>query len=177
MADSNPNHAPETIKIASNLQVVEGIASTEITAQFNVHQAKFAALANSQEFEAIKENLIEIDIESALNFLNEESHLEVTVPMIGMCDLLGGDAVWENLAQPFATVMAINGYGAQLDASASNHFPRADYVLATDILGNQYEVVVGPQGQIELPEDGLGLFSILSDLTFMFSYEQVKVVC
>lgn len=142
----------------------------EVTEQFNLHQPKFMALGTAEDFTALSDQLISIDVQSLLDSLGEDSSFEVTLPMTGMADFLS-NPIAQGMPQQFPSVIALNGFGA--DSSGSEGFPRPHYVMVTDIVGNEYEVLVDANGQIEIPEQGMGLFSMLSSITLIYSVEQV----
>ena len=140
--------------------------------QFNVFHPSFAALANERAFSELRTSLIEIDIRDEIAMMNENSNLEVNVPVQGITDLFNASGYFNKLAQ-FAPVMGFNGFGAASDATLKNNYPQADFIVATDIVGNQFEILVNPDGSIDLPEEGLGLFTLLSAITFIYNYQQV----
>lgn len=140
---------------------------------FNLYGARFAALAQKENVNALKANLIEIDISEELVYLKADHCLEITIPVLGLTDLLGLGQLTPK-AQQFACPVAINGFGAKSDITTLNNFPHPDFVLVTDIAGNQYEVIVNQDGKLELPSDGTGLFSIVSAITYIYSERQVK---
>ncbi len=137
---------------------------------FNLFGNRFASLMQKENLEGLQPYLIEIDISEEISLLKAEYSLEITVPVLGMTDLLG----FTQNAQQFACPVAINGFGAKSATDTFNNFPHPDFVLITDIAGNQYEVVVTPDGKIELPSDGTGLFSIVSSITYIYSERQIK---
>lgn len=156
------------------MQFAQSQQPDAVTNQFKLHASKFASLGTKEDFTSLKEGLIEINIEQALNHLSEEGYLEITLPVTGMTDFLSQEPVWQNMPQQFPSVIAMNGFGAHMDGEQNGHFPKPYYILAKDLIGNEYEILVNAQGQVEVPENGLGLFSVLSSMTMMFSYEQLQ---
>lgn len=138
---------------------------------FNVHQAKFAQLADAHFLHQHYSQLIKVDIRQELNALTDEHQLEVSVPVLGLTDLLPNAQLQPNHLM-FAAPVAINGFGAGEATHSSLALP--DFLLATDIMGNQYEIVLNNDGTIELPQEGTGLFSMLSYLTFIYSAWQIN---
>lgn len=140
---------------------------------YNLLGARFASLAHSEDLLALKPYLVEIDISEEIALLKPEYALEITIPVVGTTDLLGLEQKVRN-QQQFACPVAINGFGAKSEMTILNNFPHSDFVLITDISGNQYEVIVNQDGKIELPNDGIGLFSTIFAVTFIYSERQVK---
>lgn|GEM_PF-4183027 len=159
--------------LSKSIKMSQLIPQSQTSDQYHITQPKFAALFDQQDFNQLKDSLVEINISDALSHLSNDGYLEVTLPVTGMTDLMGSQGMWQGLPQQFPTVAAINGYGAK-SPDDSNHFPRPDFILATDIVGNQYEILVNVQGQVELPAEGTGLFSIVSALTLMYSPRQIE---
>lgn len=126
---------------------------------------KFASLATQADFERFKEHLIAINIHDEIMALKDNAQLEVTVPVTGLLDL-EPNSQFQKMAVSFPTVIAINGLGA-------GTYPQADHVMATDIVGNRYEILVDEKGRITLPEEGTGLFTLISHLTFIYSDAQI----
>lgn len=151
-------------------QITPVIQRTPITDKFNVFHSHFARLADIESFSQLRSQLIEIDINEELSVMGAGRSLELTLPVLGVVDLL--DPV-TSVPQPFASVLAINGYGARQEGEETN-YPRPDFILVTDILGNQYEILINDNESIELPEEGAGLFSVPAALTLVFSEEQIK---
>jgi hypothetical protein len=149
------------------------IQRSKVAEQFNLFQKSFAALATSDTFDQLKSQTIAIDISDEIANMNDESALEITVPVLGITDLLG-QSMWSETIAQFPRILGINGYAAKSSDIEDNNFPRPEFVLITDIAGNQYEAVVNPDGTTDLPQDGTGLFSIPSRITFIFSAAQVK---
>ncbi len=141
--------------------------------KFDISNPGFAALASKDELAILKPNCLEIDITRELEVMNKDSSLEITVPVLGLTDLLGASQFC-NTTRQFPCPIAINGFGAKSTNVAINSFPHAEFVLITDIMGNHYEAVVNQDGKIEIPNDGTGLFSIIAAITFIFSEAQVK---
>lgn len=137
---------------------------------FNVHQPKFACLADKDFLSKNLSELVKIEFTEELNHLSEDHQIEIIMPVLGLTDLLNNDQIHVSDLM-FSPPVAINGFGSVQDADAPAH---PDYILATDIMGNQYEVLVNEQGVVELPQEGTGLFSMLSYLTFIYSEWQVK---
>lgn len=140
---------------------------------FNLFQPHFAQLATAQVFAQLKPYLIEVDISEEIKNMHADSALEITVPVIGITDLFN-DSLFSQVAPQFSTVMGVNGYGAKAQNVTADNFPRADYVMVTDIVGNRYEVFVNAQGGVELPQEGTGLFSTISAMTFIYSAAQIQ---
>ncbi len=145
---------------------------TNLSMGFNVQSEHFAQLADSQTLTATMPNLIKVFIGDELDMMSSEHQLEISVPMVGLTDLLPNHSLHISELQ-FAAPVAINGWGApEVPLDASYLYP--EYILATDIVGNQYEVLIDEQGAIQLPAEGTGLFSMLSYLTFIYGDWQVK---
>jgi len=163
--------AAQNVSVAP-VHFAQSVAKSDLTQSFAINQENFASLAQKNVFESLKDKLIEINLETQINNLNPESFLEISIPILGMTDFIQSNAPWQTMPQQFASILALNGYGSK-SADEKNNFPKPDYIVVKDIIGNEYEVLVGPNGRIDLPEDGLGKFSILSSITYMFGYSQV----
>lgn len=149
--------------------LINKVTSNQWTDHFNINAAQFLALAQKEGFVNLKQNLVQINIQDALACLTPQSYFEVTIPVLGMTDFLANhfkNSTWNELAQPFASILSINGFGG-------GNFPRPDFIMVKDIIGNQYEILVDSNGQVEIPQEGIGLFSMLSEITLMYSFEQV----
>ena len=144
---------------------------SETATQFNLNHEKFASLGSAEDFNSLHDHLIGIDIAPILKQLGSEDYFEVHVPMVGMADFLTEDPAWTGMPQQFASVLALNGFGRE-DGQESS-FPRPYFVLAKDIAGNEYEILVDHHGQVEIPHEGTGLFSMLTSLTYIYSADQV----
>lgn len=140
--------------------------------EFNLQNKNFASLANWHELTTLMPHLCEIDITDELHLMTEDSNLEIAVPMMGVVDLFRSPQ-FSHCAQQFAMPLAINGFGAK-SKDKENSFPKADFVLVTDIVGNQYELIVNADGSLEMPREGTGLFSLITAITFIFNAKQVK---
>lgn len=153
----------------SNVQWIDKIAASELTELFNMNAPQFLALASRDAFIKLKSNLIPIHIQDALQYLKPEGYLEITLPVTGMADFLAKhlkNSVWNELPQAFPSILSINGWGG-------GSFPRPDFILVKDLLDTQYEILLDEKGQVELPQEGIGLFSMLCEITLMYSYEQI----
>ncbi len=166
MAQTDIKTTTEAVKF------VNTVHADAVTDQYKINQTKFASLSDAQDFEQLKHNFIEIDIEPLMEQLGDASYFEVTVPMTGMTDFLSTDPSLLAMPQQFPTIMAINGFGAS-SKPGDMHYPKPYFLLAKDLVGNEYELLVDEQGHVEIPEQGLGLFSMLQSLTFIYSFEQV----
>ena len=127
----------------------------------------FASFANAAQMEQFAPFLIPIDISEEMALLNatSDSSLEVTLPILGLLDIT---AAKQNLdfLQQMPTVMAIN--------SADGKDPYPEFILATDLIGNRYEIIINSQGDLEFPKEGTGLFTLLSSITFIYSAQQIQ---
>lgn len=144
----------------------------ESSLSFDLYDNALARLATKDILPVLEPHWLEIAIEEELALLDENHVLEISVPVLNLCDLMP-NAYFSGPALT-AKVVGFNGFAAKGNHRLIENFPLADFVLVTDIAGNQYEVVVTKEGRIELPEQGIGLFSIPVQLTFIFSENQVK---
>lgn len=139
---------------------------------FDLYNSSLARLATKDILPQLAPHWIEISIEEELARLDENHVLEVSVPILNLCDLLPNSYF---SGPPLAAkVVGFNGFAAKGNHRLIENFPLADFVLVTDIAGNQYELLINKEGKIELPNEGIGLFSIPSQITFIFSEKQVK---
>ncbi|MBS0289403.1 MAG: hypothetical protein JSS07_05155 [Proteobacteria bacterium] len=164
---------------AKNLQVKscivpEILPSLTVAAQLqerkNLGLSKFGALIQREVLSQLENNYLEVDISKELSLLSPGYSLEITVPALGICDLLKLPLAQEKY---FPSLLAINGFGAKPSTELENNYPLPEFVLATDIMGNQFEIIVNADGTIEIPEDGTGLFSLIATITFIFSESQI----
>ena len=135
-----------------------------------MHHSNFAELADQNTLKSVMEspqNVIKIDIQTLLEQMTPDSYLEIKVPTTSLTDFLAAESALGNTPQAFASPLAINGFGAKNTPSTHNDLGQSEHVLATDILGNNFEILVNEHGQVEVPQDGTGLFSMLSHLTFL----------
>lgn len=150
-------------------QSIDRVASSQWSDRFNLNASQFLALAQKDDFVNLKHSLTQINIKDALHFLTPESYFEVTIPVLGMADFLAmhfENSVWNQLTQSFPSILSINGFGG-------GNISRPDFIMVKDIIGNVYSIFVNPQGQVEIPQEGVGLFSTLSEITLMYSVDQV----
>ncbi len=136
---------------------------------FDLHQPQFASIATQERLRALRPLCLEIDISQELKAMTKDSALEISVPIMGMTDLLQKPHF--NNARHFACPLMINHFCAK--QLSQDNYPKPEFVLATDITGNQYEFIVNLDGSMDLPADGTGLFTLLSSITFIYSYQQV----
>ncbi|MFI4937047.1 MAG: hypothetical protein ACHQJ6_00870 [Candidatus Berkiellales bacterium] len=129
----------------------------------------FASFATQQEFNQLKPYFLEIDIEEAITLMQPESIFEVTVPVLGLFDIQNGGDPHHYVA----SVLGINGFGSKTVDEPGEHFPRPDFVVVQDIVGNKYEILLNADGTIEIPEEGTGLFSVISTITFIYNHQQI----
>ncbi len=142
--------------------ITKPYAQIEMQRQYCLHAEKFGSFVTSEDFAVLQSHAIEIDISEELALLDEEGYLEVAIPALGIVDLFP-DSEFATNKQSFATILTLNGL---------QHI-RPDYYLATDIVGNQFEVLMEENGEITLPEEGTGLFSLISHITFIYSKKQI----
>lgn len=155
--------------VSSLSHLIDKVTSNKWSDHFNLNAAQFLALAQKDDFVNLKQSLTQVNIKDALHFLTPQSYFEVTIPILGMADFLAmnfKNSIWNQLAQPFSSILSINGFGG-------GNFSRPDFIMVKDIIGNQYEILVDSQGRVETPQEGIGLFSILSEMTLMYSFEQI----
>ena len=144
----------------------------ESSLSFDLYDSSLSRLATKDILPVLAPHWIEISIDQEIALLDEEHMLEVSVPVLNLCDLLP-NAFFSG--PPLAAkVIGFNGYAAKGTHRLIDNFPLADFCLVTDIAGNQYEIIINKEGKIEVPEEGTGLFSIPSQLTFIYSERQIK---
>ncbi len=144
----------------------------ESSLPFDLYDSSLARLATKDILSVLEPHWLEVSIEEEIAFLDENHALEISVPVLNLCDLMP-NAFFSGPALA-AKVVGFNGFAAKGNHRLIENFPLADFVLVTDIAGNQYEIVMTKEGRIELPDQGIGLFSIPVQLTFIFSENQVK---
>ncbi|HRE30581.1 MAG TPA: hypothetical protein PLD88_01275, partial [Candidatus Berkiella sp.] len=144
----------------------------EHSLSYDLFENTLARLATKDILPQLKPHWIEIPLDEEFALLDDDHVLEVSVPVLNLCDLLP-NAFFSGPAL-VAKVIGFNGYVAKGHHRLIENFPIAEFVLVTDIVGNQYEILLNKDGKIELPKEGEGLFSIPSQITYIFSANQVK---
>ncbi|MFO1257434.1 MAG: hypothetical protein U1E78_03310 [Gammaproteobacteria bacterium] len=163
-----------TVQVSSPTHFVKVVDPNTVTQQFAINHEKFAHLATPAEFEQLKSHLIEIDIKTELGKIKSDGFLEISVPVLGLTDFLAATPTWHEFSQQFPVPIVVNRYGAPMDTEGeAQYYPQADFVVVKDILGNQFELFVNADGLIEIPEKGTGLFSVITEITYIFSHDQV----
>lgn len=157
--------------IINPTQRVEVIEPNSLTQIFSHGQAKFGQLGNRTQFQALKNNLIEIEISNILSTMKSDGFIEICVPVLGLTDLLWEDSNLKSLPQQYSVPIAINGFGALDDINSI--FSQADFIVANDLIGNEFELLVNEDGTVELPQIGIGLFSTITTIRYIFTYEQI----
>lgn len=144
----------------------------ESSLSYDLYNSSLARLATKDILPQLAPHWIEIPIDEEIALLDDNHVLEVSVPILNLCDLLPNSYF---SGPPLAAkVIGFNGYAAKGNHRLIENFPIADFILVTDIAGNQYELIINKEGKLELPNEGIGLFSIPAQITFIFSEKQVK---
>lgn len=149
---------------------IRPIASTPLFEPFRMGNKQFAEFCNAAQFELLKPYLIEVDIQDECQHMTEDSFLEITVPVLGLHDLMD-EVEFFNPSVLNPSFVALNGFGAK--GSDQNSFPQVDYIKVLDIADNRYEIMRNINGTLELPEQGMGLFTIIKELTYILGFRQV----
>lgn len=137
---------------------------------YQLFQKQFGALATQAMLGLNKDQLIEVDLDQEISLLQDGYNLEITVPMVGVTDLLN---TFVSQGQSFPAILSLNGYTAKPAGGTEPHFPHAEFMMVRDIVGNQYEILLGPTGEIEMPAEGSGRFSLIEEITFIYSAQQI----
>lgn len=116
---------------------------------------------NDERFLAIQKHAFPVDLSDEKRLLQTNGYLEVTVPVQGLFDLFENSEFTKEVA-PFARSFLIKDEVVQ----------NPEHIMVTDIAGNQYEILL-EEGKIVLPKEGVGLFSFISHVTFIYSFDQV----
>lgn len=138
----------------------------------NVGEKGFASLLTGNQIKGLQPYLIKIPIQAELEIMTADHQLEISVPVVGLTDLMGNKNLQIEALQ-FPAPVAINGMGLP-NGSEFSAYGKPAYILATDIMGNQYEVLIDESANITLPKEGTGLFSLVSFLTFIYEDWQIK---
>lgn len=144
----------------------------ESSLSFDLYNSSLARLASKDLLPQLAPHWIEVSIAEEIALLDDNHVLEISVPVLNLCDLLPNNYFSGPLLT--AKVIGFNGYAAKGNHRLIENFPIADFIVVTDIVGNQYELIVNKEGKLELPNEGTGLFSIPAQITFIFSENQVK---
>lgn len=143
--------------------------SNVLSEQFGLFQGRFGQLATMQEQTSLMPSCLAIDIGHEMQVIQDFNSLEITVPVMGMTDLLEKTNTQK---RHFACPISVNGFCAKNNKEA-RYYALPEFVMMTDLMGNQYEVIVNHDGSLELPQEGTGLFSLINAITFIYSYQQV----
>lgn len=147
---------------AQGIMVNQAVQAPEFK-EFQLNNVKFAQLMGAEQLKNILPDLVAINIQEELNLLEQNDYLEVTFPIVGIADLLPNQLASQGV---MGQVFAINGF-------AGGQSPLPEHIVAIDIVGNKYEILLDPNGAVTLPEEGSGLFSLLSAVTLMYSKKQL----
>lgn len=140
---------------------------------FDLFRVNFGSLATQDIIDSLHPYLLEIDLKNEFELMQEGSALEITIPFLGIADFLQSFNL-DKFSCQFAHILGLNGFTAKNHNQVNDNYPKADFVVATDIVGNKFEVIINQDGKIELPQEGIGLFSIISSLTFIYDNDRVK---
>lgn len=159
---------PQHLK--SQIIKVDPIKLDQTWQSFGAGGENFAKFANASDFKKLASQLIEVDILEECQSMTEDCFLEITMPVLGLMDLHHFiDFFSSNVLHP--SFIGLNGFGAK--SSEIDSFPQVDFIKVMDIADNRYEIMLTPTGEVELPEQGMGLFSIIKEITFVLGYRQV----
>lgn len=149
------------------------IEATSSCVDFNAYslgQKNFGKLVNQDVFKACQSSCLQIDIYDEICTMNEESFLEIIVPVLTLNDLTGAVKYLDQFIR-HPMLLSINGYGAKI--GGENNFPYVDFINVLDIADNRYEIMISSTGEMELPADGLGLYTIIKEITYVLTHRQV----
>lgn len=150
--------------------LIEPISSCIVFNAYSLSQKNFGKLADKNIFKTHPLSYIQIDISDEMSAMNEESFLEITVPVLTLNDLMGTVKYLDQIVR-HPMLLTVNGYGAKVEGE--NNFPYVDFINVVDIADNRYEIVVSPTGKMELPKEGFGLYTIIKEITYVLTYRQV----
>lgn len=147
------------------------------THAYNFNQEGFVNLAQQnvlsdliEQGKAIRISLDpEIEQLTQLQDQGHEGYLSVHLPMVGIADYLNTENS-SSAAPVFGSVLGLNQFTSD---SQEPYLSRPDFIVAKDIVGNEYEILVEPNGKVVIPEEGMGKFSILSEIKLMYGLDQV----
>ncbi len=161
----------------SPIQFGQQIEAGADTHAHDINQDGFLSLSTPESLHTLVEHgkVLELSIApeiEQLTHLQSQGHdgyLSVTLPMVGLTDYLSSEGS-DSASHAFGSVLGLNHFSAD---SQQSHFSRPDFIMAKDIVGNQYEILVEPNGKVAAPEDGVGKFSLLSEVKLMYGLDQV----
>lgn len=164
-------------QVVSPMHITHSVEPGSDTSAHALNQPNFLSLSNPTELQSLVEHgkafelSIQPEVEHLLQMRSEghDGYLNITLPMVGVTDYLNSEGA-HTAEQAFGSVLGLNQFLAD---SQQPHFSRPDFILAKDIIGNQYEILIEPDGKVAIPEDGTGKFSLLSEVTLMYSLDQV----
>jgi hypothetical protein len=159
------------------IQFGHQITPDENTHAHELNQEGFLSLSTPDSLTNLvsQGKALEISIEPELEQLSQlqaqghDGYLNITLPMVGVTDYLSTDSS-TSAQHAFGSVLGLNHFVAD---SGQPHFSRPDFIVAKDIIGNQYEILLDNHGKVMVPEDGTGKFSLLSEVKLMYSLDQV----
>lgn len=161
----------------SPIQFSHSIEPGQETQPHELNQEQFLSLSDAQSLHTLVEQgkALEISIQPELENLTQlqsqghEGYLNITLPMVGITDYLNSE-LGNGASHAFGSVLGLNQFSAD---SAQPHLSRPDFIVAKDIIGNQYEILLDSNGKVMVPEDGIGKFSLLSEVKLMYGLDQV----
>lgn len=161
----------------SPIQFSHSIEAGADTQPHELNHEKFLSLSNPESLQTLLEQgkALELSIQPEIDQLAQlqsqghEGYLSITLPMVGVTDYLSSES-GHSASHAFASVLGLNQFSAD---STQPHFSRPDFIVAKDIIGNQYEILLDSNGKVMVPEDGIGKFSLLSEVKLMYGLDQV----
>ncbi len=162
----------------SPVQFSHSIEPSVDTQSHELNHENFLSLSNPQSLQTLVEQgkALEISIQPEIDQLAQlhsqghEGYLNITLPMVGLTDYLSTENDGNSAAHAFGSVLGLNQFSAD---STQPHFSRPDFIVAKDIIGNEYEILLDSHGKVMVPEDGIGKFSLLSEVKLMYALDQV----
>jgi hypothetical protein len=164
-------------QLNSPIQVGYPIESSSDTQAHALNQANFLSLSTPDNLQNLVEQgkVLQLSIQPEIDQLTQlqssghDGYLSITLPVVGVTDYLNAEGA-HTATQAFGSVVGLNQFLAD---SEQPHYSRPDFIMAKDIVGNEYEILVEPNGKVALPEEGTGKFSLLSEIKLMYSMDQV----
>lgn len=161
----------------SPIQFSHSIEPGADTQPHELNNAQFLNLSDAQSLHTLVEQgkVLEISIKPELENLTQlqsqghEGYLNITLPMVGVTDYLSSES-GSSASHAFGSVLGLNQFSAD---GSQPHLSRPDFIVAKDIVGNQYEILLDTNGKVMVPEDGIGKFSLLSEVKLMYGLDQV----
>lgn len=153
--------------------------SQSLDIKFGIHDKFFATLPSASDFHALIEQqggldqFIRLDITDVLQQMREhpQAELVIRVPTLGFTD----PAFDYDIRPWFATPFSLNGFGSTSEAPFAS---RPHQILAKDLLGHEYPLLINEKGMLDYQQIAsiLGsakVYTTLDAISFVYTKAQL----